>query len=129
MKVLVTGTAGFIGSHVAQVLLARGDEVIGLDNLNDYYDVGLKQARLARFSSHPGYAHVQADLVDRAAVERVFVTHKPERVINLAAQAGDVPDTEADVFDLVANVGCRPVVTVEEGVTNFVQWYRDYYKA
>ena len=88
MKVLVTGTAGFIGSHVAQVLLARGDTVIGFDSLNDYYDVTLKQARLARFIDHPNYIHVQADLADRAAVEQVFAHHRPERVINLAAQAG-----------------------------------------
>ena len=88
MKVLVTGTAGFIGSHVAQVLLARGDEVIGLDNLNDYYDVTLKQARLARLTDKPGYTHVTADLADRAAVEQAFATYKPQRVVNLAAQAG-----------------------------------------
>src|SRR3989339_304372 len=83
MKVLVTGTAGFIGSHVAQVLLARGDTVIGFDSLNDYYDVTLKQARLGRFIDHPNYIHVQADLADRAAAEEVFAHHKPERVINL----------------------------------------------
>jgi len=88
MKVLVTGTAGFIGSHVAQVLLARGDEVIGVDNLNDYYDVTLKQARLARLTDKPGYTHVTADLADREAMEAAFATHKPNRVINLAAQAG-----------------------------------------
>ncbi|MBJ6980357.1 NAD-dependent epimerase [Luteimonas sp. MC1572] len=88
MKVLVTGTAGFIGSHVALKLLARGDEVIGFDSLNDYYDVNLKKARLARFMDHPGYTHVQADLADRAAVEDVFAKHKPQRVVNLAAQAG-----------------------------------------
>ena len=88
MKVLVTGTAGFIGSHVAQVLLARGDEVVGFDSLNDYYDVSLKQARLARLLDKPGYTHVTADLADRAAVEAVFATHKPQRVVNLAAQAG-----------------------------------------
>jgi UDP-glucuronate 4-epimerase len=88
MKVLVTGTAGFIGSHVALKLLERGDEVIGLDNLNDYYDVNLKKARLARFSDHPNYTHVHGDLADRALVEDLFATHKPQRVINLAAQAG-----------------------------------------
>ncbi len=88
MKVLVTGTAGFIGSHVAQRLLERGDEVVGIDNLNDYYDVGLKKARLARFADHPGYTHVGADLADRAAMEAAFATHKPRRVVNLAAQAG-----------------------------------------
>jgi UDP-glucuronate 4-epimerase len=88
MKVLVTGTAGFIGSHVALKLLERGDEVIGFDSLNDYYDVRLKQARLARFIDHPNYSHVHADLADRAAVEAVFAAHKPQRVVNLAAQAG-----------------------------------------
>ena len=88
MKVLVTGTAGFIGSHVALRLLERGDEVIGLDNLNDYYDVNLKKARLAHFIAHPGYTHVHADLADRAAMETAFATHRPQRVINLAAQAG-----------------------------------------
>ena len=88
MKVLVTGTAGFIGSHVAQALLARGGDVIGFDNLNDYYDVGLKRARLARFSDHPAYTHVHGDLADRDAVEALFREHRPERVVHLAAQAG-----------------------------------------
>ena len=88
MKVLVTGTAGFVGSHVAMKLLHRGDEVVGFDNLNDYYDVNLKKARLARFIEHPCYTHIQADLADRAAVAAAFSTHKPQRAINLAAQAG-----------------------------------------
>ena len=88
MKVLVTGTAGFIGSYVAERLLARGDEVVGVDNLNDYYDVDLKRARLARFADRPGYTHVQADLADRDAIERTFADHRPQRVVNLAAQAG-----------------------------------------
>jgi UDP-glucuronate 4-epimerase len=88
MKILVTGTAGFIGSHVAQRLLERGDEIVGFDNLNDYYDVDLKKARLARLLRHPGYTHVAADLCDRAEVEAVFVRHKPDRVVHLAAQAG-----------------------------------------
>jgi UDP-glucuronate 4-epimerase len=88
MKILVTGTAGFIGSHVALRLLERGDEVVGLDNLSDYYDVNLKKARLARFMEHPNYTHVTADLADRAAVEATFARHRPQRVINLAAQAG-----------------------------------------
>jgi len=88
MKVLVTGTAGFIGSHVAERLLARGDEVVGLDNLNDYYDVNLKKARLARFADRPGYTHIHADLADRVAMERAFAEHRPQRVVNLAAQAG-----------------------------------------
>lgn len=88
MKVLVTGAAGFIGSEVAIGLLRRGDEVVGFDNLNDYYDVGLKRARLARIQAHPGYVHVEADLADRRAVEKAFETYRPERVVHLAAQAG-----------------------------------------
>lgn len=88
MKILVTGSAGFIGSHVAHALLARGDEVVGLDNLNDYYDVTLKQARLARLLDKPGYHHISADLADRPAIERAFSAHRPQRVVHLAAQAG-----------------------------------------
>ena len=88
MKILVTGTAGFIGSHVAMRLLERGDHVIGIDNLSDYYDVNLKKARLARFAGHPNYTHITADLADREAIESAFAAHKPRRVINLAAQAG-----------------------------------------
>ena len=88
MNILVTGSAGFIGMHTAETLLARGDTVIGFDNLNDYYDVSLKQARLARLQAHPNYIHITADLADRAAVEAVFAKHKPQRVIHLAAQAG-----------------------------------------
>ena len=88
MKILVTGSAGFIGSHVAMRLLERGDGVIGFDNLSDYYDVNLKKARLARLIAHPRYTHITADLADRAAVEAAFATHTPQRVINLAAQAG-----------------------------------------
>ena len=88
MKVLVTGTAGFIGSTLALALLARGDQVVGVDNMSDYYDVTLKRARLARFTDNPAYAHVEADLADRAAVEAVFAEHRPDRVVNLAAQAG-----------------------------------------
>ena len=88
MKILVTGTAGFIGSHVAQRLLDRGDEVVGFDNLNDYYDVDLKRARLARLEGRPGFTQIVADLADRDAVENAFATHRPQRVVHLAAQAG-----------------------------------------
>ncbi|MDQ2695087.1 MAG: NAD-dependent epimerase [Pseudomonadota bacterium] len=88
MKVLVTGTAGFIGAAVAARLLARGDQVIGLDNLNDYYDVSLKRARLARLQNHPQFVDIRASLEDRAAVTDAFASHRPQRVINLAAQAG-----------------------------------------
>lgn len=88
MKVLITGTAGFIGSALAMRLLERGDEVIGIDNLNDYYDVTLKQARLQRVKQYDKFTDVRIDIEDRAAMEKVFTEHKPQRVINLAAQAG-----------------------------------------
>ena len=88
MRYLVTGTAGFIGYHVAERLLARGDEVTGLDNVNDYYDVRLKHARMARLEGKPGYDFVKLDVSDREGMARVFAERKPEVVIHLAAQAG-----------------------------------------
>lgn len=88
MKVLVTGAAGFIGYHVAQRLLARGDEVIGVDNLNDYYDPKLKEARLARLVDASGFRFERLDIADADSVRRVFGETKPHRVVNLAAQAG-----------------------------------------
>ena len=88
MKVLVTGAAGFIGSNAAQVLLDRGDEVIGLDNMNDYYDVTLKEARLARLEVQSGFSFAKIDLADRPAMEALFADNKFDRVIHLAAQAG-----------------------------------------
>ena len=88
MRVLVTGAAGFIGFHVAARLLARGDAVIGLDNLNAYYDVGLKHARLARLSREAGFSFHKLDLTDRAGMADLFRRQRPERVIHLAAQAG-----------------------------------------
>ncbi|MBN8922388.1 MAG: capsular biosynthesis protein CpsI [Rhodanobacter sp. 68-29] len=88
MRILVTGTAGFIGAALAERLLARGDEVLGIDNHNDYYDPRLKEARLARFAGHPGYTHRRADLADATAINEAFAGFKPQRVANLAAQAG-----------------------------------------
>jgi UDP-glucuronate 4-epimerase len=88
MRILVTGAAGFIGSTLSHRLLARGDEVLGYDNLNDYYDPALKEARLARLTPQPGFAFVRASLEDRAAMERAFDAFRPQRVVNLAAQAG-----------------------------------------
>jgi UDP-glucuronate 4-epimerase len=88
MKVLVTGSAGFIGSNVAQRLLARGDTVVGLDNLNDYYDVNLKKARLAKIEAHGNFKFVKASLEDRPAMEALFKDEKFDKVIHLAAQAG-----------------------------------------
>ncbi len=88
MKVLVTGSAGFIGSTLSLRLLERGDEVIGLDNLNAYYDVNLKRARLARLQAHPHFTDLRAGLEDRTALTEAFAQHRPQRVVNLAAQAG-----------------------------------------
>jgi UDP-glucuronate 4-epimerase len=88
MRVLVTGTAGFIGNRLAQRLLERGDEVIGIDNLNDYYDVSLKEARLALIQPHSGFTEARISIEDRSAMEEIFAKHKPHRVVNLAAQAG-----------------------------------------
>lgn len=87
-RILLTGAAGFVGFHVAQRLLARGDQVIGVDNLNDYYDPALKQARLAQIGTTPGFQFQPLDLADRAGVETLFARQKFDAVIHLAAQAG-----------------------------------------
>ncbi len=88
MKILITGAAGFIGMHVAQRLLARGDEVVGIDNLNDYYDVGLKEARLRQLADRPGFRFIKLDIADTAGVADLFAQERFDGVINLAAQAG-----------------------------------------
>ncbi len=88
MKVLVTGAAGFIGSALGLRLLERGDEVVGIDDMNDYYDVSLKQARLDRLTPYPGFDFVKLDIAEREAMAAVFAEHRPHRVVNLAAQAG-----------------------------------------
>ncbi|MFT5276201.1 MAG: UDP-glucuronate 4-epimerase [Saprospiraceae bacterium] len=88
MKILVTGAAGFIGSNVSQRLLARGDIVVGLDNLNDYYDVNLKKARLEKIEAHSNFKFVKANLEDRPVIETLFKEEKFDKVIHLAAQAG-----------------------------------------
>lgn len=88
MKVLVTGAAGFIGSALTLRLLERGDSVIGIDNHNDYYNPAIKEGRLARQATHPNYTHLRIDIADRKAMQKVFADYKPQRVVNLAAQAG-----------------------------------------
>ena len=88
MKALVTGASGFIGAALVLRLLARGDTVVGIDNHNDYYDPAIKEDRLKRFARHPKYTHLRVDLADRQAIDDCFATHQPQRVVNLAAQAG-----------------------------------------
>lgn len=115
MKVLVTGTAGFIGSALSLSLLERGDTVIGIDNHNDYYDPALKEARLNRHAGHPNYTHFRIDLTDKKAIEALFTDHKPQRVVNLAAQAGVRYSIENPLAYIESNIigfthileGCR----------------------
>ena len=108
MKVMVTGSAGFIGSATSLRLLERGDSVVGVDCLNDYYDPELKRARLARTIDHPNYTQLTIDISDRAAMEEAFATHRPQRVINLAAQAG------------VRYAATNPHIYVQSNVTGFL---------
>lgn len=115
MRVLVSGAAGFIGYHTARALMARGDEVIGLDNLNPYYDVKLKEARLAELQGKGGFSFHKLDLADRSGMERLFAAVRPQRVIHLGAQAGvrygiEHPHTYVDaniVGTLHVLEGCR----------------------
>jgi len=88
MKVLITGTAGFIGSSLCLRLLARGDYVISLDNHNDYYGPRLKEEQRAQHVDHKNYTHLRIDIANCSAMEQVFAVYKPQRVINLATQAG-----------------------------------------
>jgi UDP-glucuronate 4-epimerase len=117
MKILVTGSAGFIGAELTYQLLNRGDQVIGIDNHNDYYDPALKEARLKRFSEHPNYLHLRADLADRKAIDQIFESHRPQRVVHLAAQAGVRYSIENPLLYIDSNLvgfahvleGCRKV--------------------
>jgi UDP-glucuronate 4-epimerase len=108
MKILVTGAAGFIGFFVSQGLLARGDEVVGLDNLNDYYDPRLKAARLEILRQHKKFRFVKMDLADRGGIEALFGAEKFNRVVHLAAQAG------------VRNSIENPHIYVDSNVTGFL---------
>ena len=88
VKILVTGAAGFIGYHVSRALCERGDEVVGIDNLNDYYDVGLKQARLQQLEPQDNFQFIKIDIAERATMEQLFAEHEFQRVVHLAAQPG-----------------------------------------
>lgn len=119
----MTGAAGFIGSALTLKLLDRGDEVIGIDNHNNYYDPGLKEKRLERQVGHPGYTHLRIDIADRDAIDAAFSVHSPRRVVNLAAQAGVRYSIENPLTYVQSNLvgfahmleGCR-----RHGVDHFV---------
>lgn len=108
MRVLLTGAAGFIGYHTAEALLARGDEVVGLDNLNAYYDVALKRARLDRLERHAGFRFEKLGLEDSGGIERLFADQRPDRVVHLGAQAGVRHSIE------------NPLVYAEANLTGFL---------
>ncbi len=123
MRILITGAAGFIGSTTAHALLDRGDEIIGIDNLNDYYDVNLKKARLQRLQDKAGFSFHQTDVADAQAFKHIYQTSKPQRVIHLAAQAGvryslENPQAYIDanitgflnVLEAARNYGCEHLV-------------------
>jgi len=113
LKILVTGAAGFIGYHTSKLLLGRGDEVVGLDNLNEYYDVSLKHARLAGLKANERFKFVKLDLADRDGMAKLFATEKFDRVIHLGAQAGVRYSIEAPFAYIDSNV--QGTMTVLEG--------------
>jgi len=116
LKVLVTGAAGFIGFHTSKFLLERGDEVVGLDNLNEYYDVTLKRARLEALESRPNFRFVKLDLADRDAIAKLFAAEQFKRVIHLGAQAGVRYSIQAPFAYIDSNI--QGTMTVLEGCRN-----------
>lgn len=124
MKILVTGSAGFIGFHLASQLIARGDQIVGYDNHNDYYDVRLKQARLEQLTAQvkhspapARYQHIQADLLDKQTLTSVFTDFRPDRVVHLAAQAGVLYSLENPQAYIDANI---------QGFMNMLECCRQY---
>ena len=135
MKILVTGTAGFIGYHLAKRLLERGDEVVGVDNVNEYYDVNLKYARLkelgiAREESvdkrksvskiYEKHSFYKIDISDKEAVEALLKKRN-------SMQDGDVVSTYADVSGLIDDFGYKPKTDLKDGIAQFIKWYKEYY--
>ena len=122
MKIIVTGAAGFIGFHTSQALLDRGDQVIGIDNLNDYYDPTLKQSRLDLLTPHDGFTFYKVDLADKQTIDGIFADEKPDKVIHLAAQAGVRYSLENPHAYIQSNIvghlnileGCRHTDTVQK---------------
>ena len=117
MSILITGSAGFIGSALTLRLLEDGNQVVGIDNHNDYYDPALKEARINRQINHPNYTHLRVDIADRLPLEEVFKRHAPQKVINLAAQAGVRYSTENPIAYINSNI---------LGFTNILENCRNY---
>jgi nucleoside-diphosphate-sugar epimerase len=127
MKIILTGVAGFIGAHTARHLLGMGHEVVGLDNLNDYYDTKLKHDRLEWLGGHENFRFARLDVAEGRSLVEHTAEERPQRFIHLPAQAGDVLETWADCSVLRRDYGYRANTSLDEGIGSFVRWFRDYY--
>ena len=114
MRYLITGGAGFVGSHLADALLARGDEVVCVDNFNDYYNPERKRRNIAEALAQPGYTLVEADFRDVEAMDQVFASHRPDKIAHLGAMAGPRPSVERPL--LYEEVNVRGTVNLLDGV-------------